>query len=150
MVLVALEQSEPPGRRLVDDDLAARFLPAPTRWLVAATPPNLMRRLTMAAMEREGPGLWAGMACRKRYIADRVAESLDGNPHSLLGDLKVARIKRRFPRIEKRGDGEHLIVERAFEPRAADAMQESFRLIPGFRENAIERLERKLAAVLAT
>lgn len=77
MVLVALEQSEPPGRRLVDDDLAARFLPAPTRWLVAATPPNLMRRLTMAAMEREGPGLWAGMACRKRYIADRVAESLD-------------------------------------------------------------------------
>ena len=77
MVLVALEQSEPPGRRLVDDDLAARFLPAPTRWLVTATPPNLMRRLTMAAMEREGPGLWAGMTCRKRYIADRVDESLD-------------------------------------------------------------------------
>ena len=77
MVLVALEQSEPPGRRLVDDDLAARFLPAPTRWLVTATPPNLMRRLTMAAMDREGPGLWAGMTCRKRYIADKVTESLD-------------------------------------------------------------------------
>ena len=77
MVLVALEQSEPPGRRLVDDDLAARFLPAPTRWLVTATPPNLMRRLAMAAMEREGPGLWASMNCRKRYIADKVTESLD-------------------------------------------------------------------------
>jgi len=77
MVLVAVEQSEPPGRRLVDDDLAAQFLPAPTRWLVTATPPNLMRRLTMAAMEREGPGLWAGMICRKRYIADKVTESLD-------------------------------------------------------------------------
>jgi methyltransferase (TIGR00027 family) len=77
MVLVALEQSEPPERRLVDDDLAARFLPAPTRWLVTATPPNLMRRLTMAAMEREGPGLWASMNCRKRYIADKVNESLD-------------------------------------------------------------------------
>jgi O-methyltransferase involved in polyketide biosynthesis len=77
MVLVALEQSEPPGRRLVDDDLAARFLPAPTRWLVTATPPNLMRQLTMAAMEREGPGLWASMNCRKRYIADMVNESLD-------------------------------------------------------------------------
>jgi O-methyltransferase involved in polyketide biosynthesis len=36
-----------------------------------------MRRLTMAAMEREGPGLWAGMTCRKRYIADNVTESLD-------------------------------------------------------------------------
>src|ERR1700730_7302458 len=77
MVLVALEQSEPPGRRLVDDDLAARFLPAPTRWLVTATPQNLMRRLTMAAMDRDGPGLWASMTCRKRYIADKVTESLD-------------------------------------------------------------------------
>jgi methyltransferase (TIGR00027 family) len=77
MVIVALEQSEPPGRRLVDDDLAARFLPAPTRWLVTATPPTLMRRLAMSAMEREGPGLWASMTCRKRYIADKVSESLD-------------------------------------------------------------------------
>jgi methyltransferase (TIGR00027 family) len=77
MVLVALEQSEPPGRRLVDDDLAARFLPAPTRWLVTATPPKLMRQLTMAIMEREGPGLWASMNCRKRCIADKVNESLD-------------------------------------------------------------------------
>ena len=61
----------------MDDDLAARFLPAPTRWLVTATPPNLMRQLTMAVMEREGPGLWASMNCRKRYIADKVNESLD-------------------------------------------------------------------------
>jgi methyltransferase (TIGR00027 family) len=77
MVLAAMEQNEPPGRRLVDDDLAARFLPAPTRWLVTATPPALMRRLMMAAMERDGPGLWANMTCRKRYIADKVTEALD-------------------------------------------------------------------------
>jgi methyltransferase (TIGR00027 family) len=77
MVLAAMEQSEPPGRRLVDDDLAARFLPAPTRWLVTATPPTLMRRLMMAAMDRDGPGLWANFACRKRYIADKVTEALD-------------------------------------------------------------------------
>jgi methyltransferase (TIGR00027 family) len=77
MVLAAMEQSEPPGRRLVDDDLAARFLPAPTRWLVTATPHALMRRLMMAAMERDGPGLWANMTCRKRYVADKVTEALD-------------------------------------------------------------------------
>ena len=77
MVLAAMEQSEPPGRRLVDDDLAARFLPAPTRWLVTATPPALMRRLMMAAMERDGPGLWANFACRKHYIPDKVTEALD-------------------------------------------------------------------------
>jgi methyltransferase (TIGR00027 family) len=77
MMLAAMEQREPPGRRLVDDDLAARFLPAPTRWLVTATPPALMRRLMMAAMERDGPGLWANLTCRKRYIADKVTEALD-------------------------------------------------------------------------
>jgi methyltransferase (TIGR00027 family) len=78
MMLAAMEQTEPPGRRLVDDDLAARFLPAPTRWLVTATPPALMRRLMMAAMDRDSPGLWANMTCRKRYIADKVTEALDG------------------------------------------------------------------------
>ena len=77
MILAAMEHSEPPGRRLVDDDLAARFLPAPTRWLVTATPPRLMRRLMMAAMDRDGPGLWANMTCRKRYIADTVTSALD-------------------------------------------------------------------------
>jgi methyltransferase (TIGR00027 family) len=77
MVLTAMEQSEPPERRLVNDDLAARFLPAPTRWLVTATPPKMMRRLMVAAMERDGPGLWANMTTRKRYIADKVTGALD-------------------------------------------------------------------------
>jgi methyltransferase (TIGR00027 family) len=76
MLLVAVEQSEPRGRRLVDDDLAVQFLPASIRLLVTCAPPNLLRRLTIAAMEREGPGLWAGMNCRKRYIADKVTASL--------------------------------------------------------------------------
>ena len=77
MMLAALEQTEPPGRRLVDDDLAARFLPAPARWLITATPPKLMRRLTMHAIERSGPGMWANFVCRKRYIADKVIAALD-------------------------------------------------------------------------
>jgi len=77
MVLVAVEQSERPGRRLVDDDLAVQFLPTPTRWLVTYAPPNLLRRLTIATMEREGPGLWASMNCRKRYITETVTAALD-------------------------------------------------------------------------
>jgi len=77
MVLVAIEQSEQPGRRLVDDDLAVQFLPTPSRWLVRYAGRNLLRRLTIAAMEREGPGLWASMICRKRYIADKVTAALD-------------------------------------------------------------------------
>jgi methyltransferase (TIGR00027 family) len=76
MVLVAIEQREPPDRRLVDDDLAVQFLPRPIRWLVNSAPSNLLRRLMIAVMEREGPGLWASMIGRKRYITDKVAASL--------------------------------------------------------------------------
>ncbi|ORW04263.1 SAM-dependent methyltransferase [Mycobacterium kyorinense] len=78
MVLAAIEQHEPPGQRLVDDDLAARFLPGRMRWLVAATRPPLVRRLLVAGMDRGGPGLWSNLACRKRYIADKLDKALDG------------------------------------------------------------------------
>lgn len=77
MVLAAIEQHEPPGRRLVDDELAPRFLPAPLRWLVATTRFTALRRLLIAASEFSGPGLWTNLACRKRYIADKLDEALD-------------------------------------------------------------------------
>jgi methyltransferase (TIGR00027 family) len=78
MVLSAIEHQEPPDRRLVDDDLAASFLPKPLRALVRATRFRLVRRAVIAASERSGPGLWANLACRKSYIDDNLAESLSG------------------------------------------------------------------------
>jgi methyltransferase (TIGR00027 family) len=77
MVLVAVEQNEPPGRRLVDDDLAELFLPAPLRWLVAATRWAPARRLMIRGSEFTGPGMWVNMACRKRFIDDKLKEVLD-------------------------------------------------------------------------
>jgi methyltransferase (TIGR00027 family) len=76
MVLAAVEQNEPPGRRLVDDDLADLFLPAPLRWLVAATRLAPIRRLMIRGSEFTGPGLWANLACRKRFIADKLNDAL--------------------------------------------------------------------------
>lgn len=76
MVLAAVEQNEPPERRLVDDDLADLFLPAPLRLLVATTRLTPLRRLLIRASEWSGRGLWANLACRKRFIADKLAESL--------------------------------------------------------------------------
>jgi methyltransferase (TIGR00027 family) len=78
MVLSAIEQQEPPGRRLVDDDLAAAFLPVPLRALVAATRPAPLRRAVIRLSERSGPGMWANMACRKRYIDDNLDKALAG------------------------------------------------------------------------
>jgi methyltransferase (TIGR00027 family) len=75
MVLAAVEQNEPPDRRLVDDDLAGLFLPAPLRGLVAATRVAPIRRLMIRASEFTGPGLWVNMACRKRFIDDKLAEA---------------------------------------------------------------------------
>lgn len=77
MVLAAVEQNEPPGRRLVDDDLAELFLPAPLRWLVGATRWAPARRLMIRGSEFTGPGLWANLACRKRFIDDKLNEVLD-------------------------------------------------------------------------
>ena len=77
MVLAAVEQHEPPDRRLVDDDLAAAFLPRGLRTLVAMTRIGALRRAVIAASERSGPGLWADIACRKRFIDDRLSDPLN-------------------------------------------------------------------------
>ncbi len=76
MVQVAVEQYEPPQRRLVDDDLAAAILPAGQRAVVRAMRWPLLRRLTIALGERTVPGAWTIIACRKRFIDDKLAESL--------------------------------------------------------------------------
>lgn len=78
MVLTAVEQNEPPGRRLVDDDLAYLFLPATLRWLVAATRFAPLRRLMIRGSEFTGPGLWVNLACRKHFIDDKLEETLGG------------------------------------------------------------------------
>ncbi len=77
MVLAAVEQNEPPGRRLIDDDFAELFLPATLRWLVRATQFGPIRRLMIRGSEWSGPGLWANLACRKRFITDKLEEALD-------------------------------------------------------------------------
>jgi methyltransferase (TIGR00027 family) len=77
MVLAAVEQNEPTGQRLVDDDLAELFLPTALRWLVAATRWGPARRLMIRASEFTGPGLWVNLACRKRFIDDKLREALD-------------------------------------------------------------------------
>jgi methyltransferase (TIGR00027 family) len=77
MVLAAVEQNEPAGRRLVDDDLADLFLPRTMRLLVGATRWGPARRLMIRGSEFTGPGLWVNMACRKRFIDDKLKEALD-------------------------------------------------------------------------
>jgi methyltransferase (TIGR00027 family) len=99
MVQAAIEQYEPPGRRLVDDDLASAILPTGQRAVVRAMRWGWLRRLTISAGERAVAGSWALIACRKRFIDDKLAESLgDIDAVVILGagmDTRGCRLARR-------------------------------------------------------
>lgn len=76
MVVAAVEHLEPAHRRLVDDDLAVSFLPGHLRALVALSRTAAVRRALVAGSERQGPGLWTSIACRKRLIDERLSDPL--------------------------------------------------------------------------
>jgi methyltransferase (TIGR00027 family) len=99
MVLAAVEHQEPEGHRLVDDELAEQFLPLGMRLLVGATRWAVPRRLLIGASERTGPRLWANLACRKRYIDEKLDAALaDIDAVVVLGaglDTRACRFARR-------------------------------------------------------
>ena len=76
MVQVAIEQYEAPESRLVSDDLALSILPAGQRAVVRAMRLPFLRRLAISAGERAVAGSWALIACRKRFIDDKLDEAL--------------------------------------------------------------------------
>jgi methyltransferase (TIGR00027 family) len=97
--LAAVEQNESPARRLVDDDLARSFLPVGLRLLADASRLGPIRRLVIAGSERTGPGLWANLASRKRFIDDKLDDALpDIDAVVVLGaglDTRAYRLARR-------------------------------------------------------
>ncbi|MGK2901309.1 MAG: SAM-dependent methyltransferase [Mycobacterium sp.] len=76
-VLAAVEHNEAPERRLVDDDLAESFLPSGLRAVVRLTRVGLLRSAMIAASQRSGPGLWASIVCRKRFIDERISDPVN-------------------------------------------------------------------------
>ena len=101
MVQAAIEQYETPERRLVSDDLALSILPAGQRALVRAMRWPLLRRLTISAGERAVPGSWSLIACRKRYIDDKLDEAL-GNIDAVV--VLGAGLDTRAYRLARRSD----------------------------------------------
>jgi methyltransferase (TIGR00027 family) len=99
MVQAAIEQYEPPERRIVHDDLAASILPVGQRAVVHAMRWPLLRRLTISAGEKVVPGSWALISCRKRFIDDKLDEALaDVDAVVILGagmDTRGLRLTRR-------------------------------------------------------
>lgn len=73
-VLVAVEQYFPKNKRIIDDDLASKILPAGRAFLPLAKS-SLIRNWLIRVSEKNTPGMWGCMVCRKRYIDEKVRES---------------------------------------------------------------------------
>lgn len=70
---IAIEQYFPREQRVVQDDCAFSILPLALRAFVLLTRPRFMRDLLIRRSEKDVPGMWSGMLCRKRYIEDSLA-----------------------------------------------------------------------------
>jgi methyltransferase (TIGR00027 family) len=73
--LVAFEQNFPKEQHIINDDLAYRMLPFGLRAFVWMIKPRWLMDWMVRATEKDAPGLWGGMMCRKRYIDEKVIES---------------------------------------------------------------------------
>ncbi|GAB3210830.1 SAM-dependent methyltransferase [Nocardia tengchongensis] len=73
MLIAATESAMPAEKRLLADDLAIRTLPAGLRPLVRR---QRTRRWLRRLMDRQDPGIWNSLACRKRYFDEQTAALL--------------------------------------------------------------------------
>lgn len=73
---VAVEQYEPEAQRLLHDPLAYHFLPRGVQRIVRLTRWRPIRNLLISLMEKTAYGFWGNILCRKRYIDDKIQESL--------------------------------------------------------------------------
>jgi len=76
MVLVAMEQYYPDGKRIITDDLACQILPFGFRAEVRLIGP--IKDWVVRKSEEKVPGLWGGIMARKRYIDEKVSDDVDG------------------------------------------------------------------------
>src|SRR6267143_1270517 len=77
-----------------------------------------------------------------------VAVAGDREVHGFLCSVKIAGIERGLIGVEERENAEDLIVERAFESGAADAMAETAGFAPDFFQHVVECFQGEGAAVV--
>lgn len=74
--MVAIEQHFPRNQRVMADDFAYRILPFRARAFVWLMRPNFARNWILRLTEESFAGLWGAMICRKRYINEKLVESI--------------------------------------------------------------------------
>lgn len=74
--LIAVEQYYPEKERIVRDSMAYRLLPLGMKAFVLAMRFGAVRDWMIRASEKDAPGIWGGMMCRKRYIDEKLVDSV--------------------------------------------------------------------------
>jgi methyltransferase (TIGR00027 family) len=75
--MVAVEQYFPHEQRILIDDLSISILPLGARVLLWFISPSWARNWLIRFAEKNTPGLWALVMCRKRFIDEKLLESVD-------------------------------------------------------------------------
>ena len=75
IALVAAEQHYPEAQRIIDDRLAVRMLPLAAKMFVRFLRPRVIRDWIVRASEKDNPGIWGGLLCRKCYIDEKLLAS---------------------------------------------------------------------------
>lgn len=100
MMIIAADQAE--DRPIVHDDVMRRMAAPVTRAMVAATRWAPVRRWLMGATEKQMPGLWGELLCRKRYAEDHLREALaDGVTEVVLLGAGLDTLAYRVPEAAK-------------------------------------------------
>ena len=76
-VTVAMEEFFPEEQRILHDDFAYQILPFSMKAIVQLMGAGFIRDWMVGAAEKSAPGIWGGLMCRKRYIDEKLLESID-------------------------------------------------------------------------
>ena len=75
-VVVAIEQYFPENQRIIHDDMAIQIIPASMRAVVKMMRIAMVRDWMVRSSEKAAAGIWSGIMCRKRYIDEKLLESV--------------------------------------------------------------------------
>lgn len=88
--LVAMEQYEPEGQRIIEDDLAANILPGGERFFLKLLRIPLLRNWMINLTEKQIKGGPSAFLCRKRYIDETIVTAAKNGSVDAIVNLGAA------------------------------------------------------------
>ena len=88
--LVALEQYEPPAKRIIHDDLAFKVLPRGERFFLQLMRNSWLRKWMLNLSEKQIEGATSAFLCRKRYIDETIVAAAENRSVAAIVNLGAA------------------------------------------------------------